>query len=60
MPLPILQLSVHLDPEENPHVYNKPVNAYEKGSFYCVLKGDKTVDMYPLDAIWRVRIEYGG
>ena len=60
MPLPIKTVSVHLDPAENPHDYQNPINAYEKGSFYCVLRADGKVDMYPLDTVWRVRIEYHG
>jgi len=59
MALPIKTIAVHLDPEENPHVYLNPMNAYEKGSFYCVLRSDGKADMYPLDSIWRVRVEYG-
>jgi hypothetical protein len=55
---PIIILTVHLNPEEDPHVYKNPTNAYEKGSFYCVLMKNK-VYQYPIINIWRITIEYG-
>ena len=58
MPKPILKVSVHLNPEENPHEYAQPENAYVKEGFYCVLLTDNRVVMYPINNIWRVVVAY--
>jgi len=34
------------------------INAYTKGSFYCVYEEGEIVYKYPLNNIWRVREDY--
>lgn len=51
-----MKVQVHLKETSQPIVH-EALNAYTKGSFYCVYV-DKQVFKYPLDNIWRIVEEY--
>ena len=55
----MIEVSVHLKDQSQPLVYQNVVNAYEKGSFYCVYMGGETVYKHPITDIWRIKEGYG-
>ena len=52
------RVGIHLHLQSNPIVVIDVVNAYEKGSFYCVYTEDGRVQKYPIANIWRVVEDY--
>jgi hypothetical protein len=51
-------VSVHLADQSQAIVRENVVNAYEKGSFYCLYLTTGTVEKYPIHSIWRVTEDY--
>lgn len=50
-----MKVKVHLKTQSNPVEIDEVRNAYEKGSFYCVMLSDKvTVHKFPIADIFRV------
>jgi len=50
-----VKVKVHLKTQSNPVEIDEVRNAYQKGSFYCVMLGDKkTVHKFPIADIFRV------
>ena len=52
-------VTVHLKDQSQPLVYENVINAYEKGSFYCVYVEGEKVYKHPIADIWRVKEDYG-
>jgi len=51
-----MRVLVHLKLQSEPVEIVDVRNAYEKGSFYCVMRNDRvTVDKFPIADIFRVR-----
>ena len=54
-----LTVAVHLKEQSQPLVYENVINAYEKGSFFCVYVEGEKVYKHPIADIWRVKEDYG-
>jgi len=50
---------VHLKDQSQPLIYENVLNAYEKGSFYCVYVIGEIVYKHPISEIWRIKEDYG-
>ena len=55
----MMRVRVQLKETAQPVVHDDALNAYTKGSFYCVYVTDERVYKYPLADIWRVVEDYG-
>lgn len=52
-------VTVHLKTQSQPIEYQNVLNAYQKGSFYCIYLPGGVVDKYPIRDIFRVKEDYG-
>lgn len=52
-----MKVEIHLYTQSKPVVVERVRNAYEKGSFYCVMTFPGKVYKFPIQHIWRVTEE---
>lgn len=59
---PLKTIEIHTNLQSFPIHYDRVMNCYEKGNFYCVVvltpEGKRIVWKYPLNSIFRVREDY--
>ena len=56
-----MKINIQRNETSHPIVYEDVINAYTKGSMYCILfelEGEKLVHKYPLCSLFRVEEDY--